>query len=195
LKKLLLLLISVILLVSTTACTIKMPSGTDESSSNTKQGSSKSETSSEKSSSDNSEESSAVATGAKVSVTVPDGWNPIEGTYVEAQYMKNTASFMIIKETFGTGSLDEVVATAKDALSTAFDNVEYIGDTEDVTISGKDAKKFTFTCKVASLEMKYIYIYLQAGGETYSVVFGDLETTFDNLLADYESIQKNIVFA
>ena len=93
-----------------------MPSGTDDSNSKTKQESSKSDISSEESSLENSEESSVVATDVKVSVTVPDGWEPVEGSVAKAQYMKNTASFMIIKEAFGTGSLDEVVTTAKDAL-------------------------------------------------------------------------------
>ena len=42
--------------------------------------------------------------------------------------------------------------------------------------------------------MKYLYVFLFAADKTYVITFGDQESTFDTLAADYETILSNIKF-
>lgn len=132
----------------------------------------------------------------KVSITVqpPSGWKPVEGTVLPAQYMKNSASFMAKEEYFSGKTLDEVVDEAKQIFNGAFNAVKYEGDTEAVTIGGKDAVKLLFTCTVSGVQMKYEYVYLFAGGTVWAVTFGDMAGTFDLLADDYQKILESIRF-
>lgn len=129
-----------------------------------------------------------------ITVALPDGWKPVEGSVLEHQYMKNTASFMIKTENFSGDTLDDVVSEALDLFGRQFDNFAVQGDAEDITISGLDAKKLTFTCEVSKMEMKYTYVYLFTGGETYALTFSDQPDSFDALAADLESILNGIQF-
>jgi hypothetical protein len=82
----------------------------------------------------------------KINVTVPDGWKAVEGSVLEYQYMKNTASFMIKKEAFSETTLDGVVAAAESIFKQTFTGYKKIGSTENIKVGGKDAKKIVFTC-------------------------------------------------
>lgn len=135
-----------------------------------------------------------VTGNVTVDVVPPEGWEPMDNQYILVHYMKDTASFMIKEEGFYGDSLDSVVQQSIESLKGAFDNVVVLGDVESITIDGKDAKKFIFTCSVGSMEMKYMYAYLSLGGKTYSIVFGDMADSFDSLSADYDAILDSIVF-
>jgi hypothetical protein len=101
---------------------------------------------------------------------------------------------MVKKENFQSTAMDDVVAEAKGAFESAFDDVSYAGEPESMTIDGNDACKIIFTCKVSGMQMKYEYLYLFAGGDVYAITFGDLNDTFDSLAADYEQILADIRF-
>lgn len=130
----------------------------------------------------------------EISVIVPDSWEPVEGSVLSVQYMKNTASFMAKKENFSSNDLDTVVKEAKTIFEKTFKNVEYIGGVETIQVDGLDARKFVFTSEISGLKMKYLYVYTLAGSQIYAITFGDLTTTFDNLSSDYNTILGNIKF-
>jgi len=132
--------------------------------------------------------------GVEILVELPDGWAPVEGSVLEHQYMKNTASFMLKTENFSSGTLDEVVSEALSMYESFFDDVQAAGEAETITVDGIDARKLTFTCAVSGMDMKYTYVYLFAGGETYVLTFGDLADSFDSLASDYEAIINTIQF-
>ncbi|NMC57228.1 MAG: hypothetical protein GYA50_08420 [Eubacteriaceae bacterium] len=128
----------------------------------------------------------------KINVTVPDGWKAVEGSVLEHQYMKNTASFMIKKEAFSETTLDGVVAAAEGIFKQSFTNYKAVGTPQSIKVGGKDAKKIIFTCEVGKLKMKYMYVYLFVGNDTYAITFGDQQSTFDSLSADYQTILNAI---
>lgn len=129
-----------------------------------------------------------------ISVHMPDGWDPVKGSVLPVQYMKNTASFMVKEEHFTSDTLNEVVNEALKIYEKSFDNLAVQGDVESVTIDDEEAKKLTFTCTVSDMSMKYLYVYLFAEGKTYVITFGDLADCFDALSEDYETILSEIKF-
>ena len=129
-----------------------------------------------------------------IEITPPDGWKPVEGSVLPVQYMKGTASFMVKTEPFGSATLDDVVNEALGMYQKSFDNLVVQGEVEPLTVDEKDARKLTFTCTVSTLDMKYLYVFLFAADKTYVITFGDQESTFDTLAADYETILSNIKF-
>lgn len=130
----------------------------------------------------------------KISVSPPEGWEPVKGSVLQVQYMKNTASFMVKDENFTGKTLDEVVAEAKGYFEKSFKNVAYVGDAQTITVDDLDARKIIFTCTVSNMQMKYEYVYLFVGKDVYAITFGDLASSFDTLTADYEQILNNISF-
>lgn len=130
----------------------------------------------------------------KIQITPPSGWQPVTGSVLPVQYMKNTASFMVKKENFTGKTLEEVVQEAKGYFEKSFKDVNYIGQSEKITIGGIDAQKIMFTCKVSGMQMKYEYVYLFVGDKVYAITLGDMANTFDSLSADYEKILKDIRF-
>jgi len=100
---------------------------------------------------------------AKINIIPPSGWKPVEGSVLQVQYMKNTASFMVKSEPFSQKNIDEVVIEAKRIFSDTFDEAKFEGEPETVTVDGKDARKLIFTCKVSGMQMKYEYVYLFVG--------------------------------
>jgi predicted RNase H-like HicB family nuclease len=205
------LLISLVILFTIIlgACTAKNSTSSTQlqtnNADNTKEQQINNETSSTEGQTDNkinSEESQTSATivpdtqqkNIRIVVEPPTGWEPVTGSVLPVQYLKNTASFMVKEEPFQGKTLDEVVTEAKAAFDYAFDNVAYIGEAESITIDEKDAKKIIFTCKISNMQMKYEYVYLFAGSGVYAITFGDLEDNFDSQAADYEEILGNIHF-
>lgn len=129
-----------------------------------------------------------------IEITPPDGWTPVEGSVLPVQYTKGTASFMVKTEPFSSDTLDEVVNEALGVYQKSFDNLKVQGEAEPFTVDEKDARKLTFTCTISKMNMKYLYVYLFAVDKTYVITFGDQESTFDTLAADYETILSNIHF-
>lgn len=128
----------------------------------------------------------------KINVTVPDGWKAVEGSVLEYHYMKNTASFMIKKEAFSETALDGVISAAEGIFKQTFTGYKKIGATEKIKVGGKDAQKIIFTCEVGKIKMKYMYVYLFVGNDTYAITFGDQQSTFDSLSSDYKTILNSI---
>ena len=128
-----------------------------------------------------------ITSSEKLHVTVPDGWNKVEGSVLEHHYMKNTASFMVKKENFYKDTLDDVITEAKSIFQKTFSDYKDV-HMENSKVAGKDARKLVFTCTVSNLSMKYMYVYLFIGSDTYAITFGDQQSTFDNLSADYDTI-------
>lgn len=131
---------------------------------------------------------------AKINIVPPSGWKPVEGSVLQVQYMKNTASFMVKSEPFTQKNIDEVAAEARKIFTDTFAAVNFAGETEAITVDGKDARKIIFTCEVSGMQMKYEYVYLFVGEKVYAITFGDLAASFDSLSADYEQILKDISF-
>lgn len=132
-------------------------------------------------------QTSDTTSSEKLNVTVPNGWDKVEGSVLEHQYMKNTASFMVKTENFYKDNLDDVITEAKSIFQKSFTDYKDV-TTENIKVAGKEAKKMVFTCNVGSLSMKYMYVYLFVGSDTYAITFGDQQSTFDSLAADYDAI-------
>lgn len=129
-----------------------------------------------------------------IEITPPDGWAKVEGSVLPVQYMKGTASFMVKAEPFSSTNLDDVVKEALGIYQKSFENLKVLGEVEPFTVDEKDARKLTFTCTISKLNMKYLFVYLFVADKTYVITFGDQESTFDTLAADYETILNNIRF-
>lgn len=129
-----------------------------------------------------------------IDITPPEGWMPVEGSVLPVQYLKGTASFMVKSEPFTSSTLDDVVTEALGIYQKAFDNLTVVEEAEPFTVDEKDARRVTFTCTVSDISMKFLYVYLFAADKTYVITFGDMESTFDALSSDYETILSSIRF-
>lgn len=153
-----------------------------------------SDTSSTQSNSSNSTKPSEDSK-LKVSVTLPDGWKAVEGSSIEYHYMKNTASFMVKEETLYRGdTLDKVADEAIEIFKKSFNNLELVGNREQIKVGGFDAVKLSFTCEVSKINMKYTYVYLFLNNKVCAITFGDKVDTFDSLSQDYTYILDHISF-
>lgn len=141
-----------------------------------------------------SETPSDTTTQSDVTVTLPQDWQKVEGSSLEHQYMKGTASFMLKNEEFGTTDLDEVVTKALSIFKTAFEDVKQIGETKDIKVDGRDAKEFVFTAKIGGADIEYMYVYTEVNNKIYAITFADLANTFDNNTGDYQTILDGIRF-
>lgn len=192
-KKYISLFIITILVISLCACGKKESTTSLETSASSSVESSTSESA-------NPTESASVQTTEgqdkkiTIEVSMPDGWQPVEGSVLPVQYMKNTDSFMVKEELFSGSTLDAVVEEALEIYGNTFDNLNVQGEVEPITIDNKEAKKLTFTCVVSKMNMKYTYVYLFVEGKIYVITFGGLEDSFDSLSSDYEAILNNIKF-
>lgn len=192
-KKYISLFIVIIMAVSLCACGKKESSTSQKTYDSTSAVSSSSELA-------NPLESTSVQTteGQEQKITIevspPDGWQPVAGSVLSVQYMKNTVSFMVKEEKFTSSTLDEVVDAALEIYGNTFDNLKVLGDVESITIDNKDARKLTFNCVISKMNMKYIYVYLFVEGKIYVITFGGLEDSFDSLSSDYEAILNNMKF-
>jgi predicted small lipoprotein YifL len=192
-KKYIALFLIVMMVVSLCACGQKGSDSLSESSDIP--GASASETETEAPGGDADAVSQDKQEGAvTIEITPPDGWTRVEGSVLPVQYMKGTASFMVKAEPFSSATLDDVVNEALGIYQKSFDNLKVQGEVEPLTVDEKDARKLTFTCTVSTMDMKYLYVYLFAADKTYVITFGDQESTFDTLAADYETILSDIKF-
>lgn len=130
----------------------------------------------------------------KAKVDMPEGWKAVEGSVLDVQYMKNTASFILKTEYFATTDLTEVTSKALSMFKETFDNVVVVEDVNNTKVAGYDAKEFTLTAQLSTLSMKYKYVYTAVAGQVYAITFGDMASTFDNLSDDYQAILDSIKF-
>lgn len=133
-----------------------------------------------------------------ISVTLPDGWTKVEGSVLEHQYGKGTASFMIKNEYALNGKgLDEAVREAKEQIGKYFDNADF-SDIETIRIGGQDARSITYTYTVKAagmnMSMKMQGVYVMINSKCYLISFGDMESSFDALAADFEQLLNGIQF-
>lgn len=143
---------------------------------------------------DNPQTSESSTKEVEIMVTVPEGWEVVEGSVAPVQYMKGTASFIVKSEPFQSDTLDKVVAEALEIYKESFDNLQQQGQIETLLVDGKDARKNIFTCDFSGMSMKFEYIYLFVEKKVYVITFGDLASTFDSLSVDYETIVNQIKF-
>ncbi len=141
-------------------------------------------------------ETTETLPAATLTVTVPAGWTAVADTALPAQYTKGTASFLVTYEYYlNDMTLDDTVLYVQETFTGAFTNVVY-GETSTLTISGKDARHFSFTCTVLDMSMTYDYYYVNVDGRIYSVVFGDVSDGFaTNVSPDIPAVLAGIVFA
>ena len=140
-----------------------------------------------------------VAKPEKITVvTLPDGWTKVEGSVLEHQYGKGTASFMIKNEYALNGrGLDEAVREAKEQIGKYFDNADF-SDIETIRIGGQDARSITYTYTVKAagmnMSMKMQGVYVMLNSKCYLISFGDMESSFDALAPHFEQILNGIQF-
>jgi uncharacterized lipoprotein YehR (DUF1307 family) len=132
--------------------------------------------------------------GAKIKVTVPEGWQAVEKSVVPAQYMKGTTSFIAKTESFAVADLDGIIKQALAAFERSFSNVTVQGKPEPITVDSKEGRKLVFSCDVSGLKMKYMYVYVRVGGQIWALTFGGMADSFDALDADYQAILSGIKF-
>jgi len=141
---------------------------------------------------------SAVQNKLKITVSLPDGWSPVQGSVLEHQYMKETASFMIKEErSLGSRSLDDAISEVKQQIGKYFENVDFTA--ENVTkVDGYDARSITFTyaVKVAgmAMSMKMQSVYVMVDQRCQNISFGDASDKFDALSSDIQQILQGIKF-
>lgn len=184
-KKLMILCLCCILMVALSACNSQKTTVQDQKAKSQGQSGQSAQT---------TPPATAKTAETKILITPPTGWQPVTGSVLPVQYMKNTASFMVKKENFSGKTLEDVVQEAKGYFEKSFEDVKYIGQSEKISIGGIDAQKIMFTCKVSGMQMKYEYVYLFVGDKVYAITLGDMANTFESLSADYEKILKDIRF-
>jgi hypothetical protein len=134
----------------------------------------------------------------QITVTLPDGWTKVDGSVLEHQYGKGTASFMIKNEYVLNGKdLDTAVNEAKTQIGNFFNNTSF-AETQNITIDGLDARSITFsnTIKAAgmTMNMKFQHVYVMVNKKCYLIAFGDQESSFNELTNDFQQILNGIKF-
>ncbi len=133
-----------------------------------------------------------VTSGKQLMVTMPEGWDKVEGSTSLHQYLKGTQSFIGQIEPFAAKTLDGVVDEATAIYAKSFTGYQLLEGPDSLKVGGLDARSLKITCKIAGMDMKYRYVYVFVGDDLYTLTFGDLASTFDNLAADQESILDNV---
>ena len=135
-----------------------------------------------------SAESAAPAADPQISVTVPEGWEQIDGAAL-AQYMKGTASFIVTCDTVpdGVKGSEDFVEFAKSQFKNAFPDAEF-SETKKITVNGMDGQELDFTASASGLEMKYRVVYILKDSQAYTLTCGDLSEDFDKVAAEYQAM-------
>jgi hypothetical protein len=134
----------------------------------------------------------------KITVSLPSGWEKVQGSVLEHQYLKNGASFMIKEEFALNGkALDDAVKEAKQQIGKYFKTVEFAND-EQVKVNGHDAQSIAFTYSIAmrqtEMMMKMNSIYLIIKGKCYNISFGSTADHFMDISSDIPQILQGIKF-
>ncbi len=131
----------------------------------------------------------------KVTVDLPHGWTPVEGSQLPAHYIKDgSAVFMVMKQGYTGDTIDAVTEKAKAANENAYKNVKYEGETQSVKVDGKDARKFVCTYDFSGLKMKSMFVYFFYGSDTYTIAFTNFPDSYEALSDDYADILARIKF-
>lgn len=146
-------------------------------------------------------EGSGETDGTDISVTPPEGWEPVgSGRVHVVDYSNGTAHFWVEKNVIGPSNLDEIAQAAKSGYegSYVFRNIEFIGEAESITVDGKDARKLGFNYETSQAsggkKMKRVDVFLILGEDFYTIVFEDTSDHFDKLAGDFEQILESISF-
>ena len=140
-------------------------------------------------------ETSTPANEIKVTVDLPEGWEPVEGSDLPAHYIKNgSAVFMVTKLGYSGDTIDAVTELAKASNEKSYEKVEYEGGTESVKVGGREARKFVCTYGFGGLAMKSMFVYFFYGRDTYVIAFNDYSDSYDALSDDYAAILAQIKF-
>jgi len=134
----------------------------------------------------------------KITVSLPSGWEKVQGSVLEHQYLKNGASFMIKEEFALNGmALDNAVKEAKQQIGKYFKKVEFADD-ERVKVNGHNAQSVTFTYSVnmrqTEMKMKMNSIYLIVNSKCYNISFGSILDNFKEISSDIPQILQGIKF-
>jgi hypothetical protein len=134
------------------------------------------------------------AAAAKIKVTVPDGWKPVAGASVPAQYTREGRTFVAKTESYAPTELNAIVNQALAAYKTAFANVTVTKGPEATKVDGHEALRIDYQCDVANIRMKYINVFTRVNGQTWVISFGGLGDAFEKYDADYQAILASIRF-
>lgn len=134
----------------------------------------------------------------KITVSLPSGWEKVQGSVLEHQYLKNGASFMIKEEFVLNGlTLDEAVKKAKEQIGKYFKTVVFAID-EPIKVNGHNAQSVTFTYSVnmrqTEMKMKMNSIYLIVNSKCYNISFGSILDNFKEISSDIPQILQGIKF-
>ena len=134
----------------------------------------------------------------KITVSLPEGWEKVENSVLEHQYIKGSSSFMIKHETVLDGkSLNDAIAEAKSQIGKYFEGAEF-SETENLKIDDIDAKSivFTYDVKAAGMtfKMKMLSTYLMVNGKCQTISIGGQESNYNSLSSDISFLLKGIRF-
>lgn len=134
----------------------------------------------------------------KITVSLPSGWEKVQGSVLEHQYLKNGASFMIKEEFAVNGkTLNDAVNKVKQEIGKFFKKVEFAND-EQIKVNGHDAQSITFTYAVnmgkTEMKMKMKSVYLIIKSKCYNISFGSIADNFNDLSSDIPQILQGIKF-
>ncbi len=130
----------------------------------------------------------------KISITLPEGWSSVDGSSLDVQYMKNSASFILKKESFSGKDLKSVDDEMMQIYTDSFEDVKIVSGPDRIEIDGKEAHKIVCTASISGYDMKYEFVSFFVGKDNYVVTFGDLASSFDSLADDYDTILQGIHF-
>ena len=134
----------------------------------------------------------------RITVSLPSGWEKVQGSVLEHQYLKNGASFMIKEEFILNGmTLDNGVKKSKEQIEKYFSSVEFTND-ESLEVNGHSAQSVTFSYSVnirqTEMKMKMSSIYLIIQNKFYNISFGSIQDNFNDISLDIPQILQGIKF-
>jgi hypothetical protein len=128
---------------------------------------------------------------SNIVIPAPSGWTKVDSSYVVAQYVKDTASFIVKTETFKGKTLEDIAKEDAGYLAKAFDKAKF-AEPKKMQVGGKDAIQFTFTNGEGIASMKFETILIMSGVSTYTITCADLESSFDAV--GFDKIVSSIEF-
>ena len=147
---------------------------------------------------DNDEPTENTDGSITITVDLPDGWVKVQGSVLEHQYKKGTASLFVKNESSLDGKdLVTAVNDTKIVLQGTYPSA-VISDAQSMKIDGNDALSITYTYSVEvigiTMNMKMQSVYTMVSNKCYEVSIGDSQDNFDNLATDILAILNGIRF-
>jgi len=126
----------------------------------------------------------------KASITPAAGWEK-NNSVQQSIWFKGTpyGSISLTVENIPSdiNTADEYALFIHDELKKAFQDVEFSSISE-TTIEGRDAVEYYYTATVMNKEMKYRMIHICLDSCAYTIACGCLESDFDSLAGEYQSM-------